>query len=210
MLFLENKSGGVRVLNIPIFSLLLRIEKNTERHTPERESVCSCSVASVVSNSFVTLWTLAHQAPLSMGFSRQEYWSGFAMPSSRGSSWPRNPVSCIAGILYCWATGEARKGVALFFFFFITHSCFDCLVRTDLSLLWLATITEVTPRWGYHRIHHPGARTSLDNHFGSGNTGFKPSASPEMSRGKQRGFLKVKQRTCQSSNPNKKWEAGLN
>ena len=25
---------------------------------------------------FVTRWTPAHQAPLSMGFSRQEYWSG--------------------------------------------------------------------------------------------------------------------------------------
>ena len=25
---------------------------------------------------FTTPWTLAHQAPLSMGFSRQEYWSG--------------------------------------------------------------------------------------------------------------------------------------
>ena len=29
---------------------------------------------------FVTLWTIAHQAPLSMGFSRQEYWSGFPCP----------------------------------------------------------------------------------------------------------------------------------
>ena len=26
---------------------------------------------------FETLWTVACQAPLSMGFSRQEYWSGF-------------------------------------------------------------------------------------------------------------------------------------
>ena len=25
---------------------------------------------------FATLWTVAHQAPPSMGFSRQEYWSG--------------------------------------------------------------------------------------------------------------------------------------
>ena len=25
---------------------------------------------------FVTLWTVAHQAPLSMGFSSQDYWSG--------------------------------------------------------------------------------------------------------------------------------------
>ena len=29
---------------------------------------------------FVTLWTVACQAPLSMGFSRQEYWSGLPFP----------------------------------------------------------------------------------------------------------------------------------
>ena len=29
----------------------------------------------------VTLWTIACQAPLSMGFSRQEYWSGLPFPS---------------------------------------------------------------------------------------------------------------------------------
>ena len=31
------------------------------------------------------LWTVAHQAPLSMGLSRQEYWTG--LPSSRGSAY---------------------------------------------------------------------------------------------------------------------------
>ena len=30
---------------------------------------------------FATPWTAAHQAPLSMGFSRQEYWSGWPLPS---------------------------------------------------------------------------------------------------------------------------------
>ena len=30
---------------------------------------------------FVTRWTPAHQAPLSMGFSRQEYWTGMPFPS---------------------------------------------------------------------------------------------------------------------------------
>ena len=29
---------------------------------------------------FVTPWTVAHQAPLSMGFSRQKYWSGLPFP----------------------------------------------------------------------------------------------------------------------------------
>ena len=32
---------------------------------------------------FVTPWTAAHQAPLPMGFSRQEYWSGVSLRSSR-------------------------------------------------------------------------------------------------------------------------------
>ena len=30
---------------------------------------------------FVTPWTIAHQVPLSMGFSRQEYWSGLPFPT---------------------------------------------------------------------------------------------------------------------------------
>ena len=43
---------------------------------------------------FVTLWTVDHQAPLSMGFSTWE----FATPSSRGSSQPRDGiyVSCVS------------------------------------------------------------------------------------------------------------------
>ena len=30
---------------------------------------------------FATPWTVAHQAPLSMGYSRQKYWSGLPFPS---------------------------------------------------------------------------------------------------------------------------------
>ena len=54
---------------------------------------CFCHV-----QLFVTLWTVVHQDPLSMGFSRPEYWRG--LPSSRGSSLPRDQtrvsyMSCI-------------------------------------------------------------------------------------------------------------------
>ena len=35
---------------------------------------------SVVPNSSVTPWAVAQQAPLSMGFSRQEYWGGLLFP----------------------------------------------------------------------------------------------------------------------------------
>ena len=34
---------------------------------------------------FASPWTAAHQAPLSMGFSMQEYWSGLPFPSPRNS-----------------------------------------------------------------------------------------------------------------------------
>ena len=46
--------------------------------------VLSCSVLSHFScvQLFAILWTIACQAPLSMGFSRQEYWSGLPFPSS--------------------------------------------------------------------------------------------------------------------------------
>ena len=33
---------------------------------------------------FATLWTVAHQASLSMGFPRQEYWSGLPCPPPGG------------------------------------------------------------------------------------------------------------------------------
>ena len=47
---------------------------------PSSRFCCCCFVASVVSDSFVTPWTVAHQTPLSMGFPRQEYWRGFSFP----------------------------------------------------------------------------------------------------------------------------------
>ena len=34
-----------------------------------------------------TPWTAAYQAPPSMGFSRQEYWSGVPLPSPDGLQW---------------------------------------------------------------------------------------------------------------------------
>ena len=36
-----------------------------------------------MSESFAILWTAAHHALLSMGFPRQEYWSGLSLPSPR-------------------------------------------------------------------------------------------------------------------------------
>ena len=47
-----------------------------------QDPICSAKVKSLSRvQLFETPWSIAHQAPLSMGFSRQEYWSGLPFPS---------------------------------------------------------------------------------------------------------------------------------
>ena len=56
---------------------------------------------------FVTLWTVACQAPLPMAFSRQEYWSGLPCPPPGDLRHPgiKPYVSCICRqVLYHWAS----------------------------------------------------------------------------------------------------------
>ena len=49
---------------------------------------------------FLTPWTVALQAPLSMRFSRQEYWSGLLFPSSGDlPSWGIEPMSLVSPAL---------------------------------------------------------------------------------------------------------------
>ena len=43
-------------------------------------SSCYCSLAVQLCLTLVALWTVARQAPRSMGFSRQQYWSGLSFP----------------------------------------------------------------------------------------------------------------------------------
>ena len=60
---------------------------------------CVLLSRSVLSDSFVTSWTVARQAPLSMGILQERILVWVAMYSSRGSSPPgdRTQVSLIAG-----------------------------------------------------------------------------------------------------------------
>ena len=52
----------------------------------------------LVMSDYATLWTAVHQAPLSMGFSRKEYWSGLPRPPPGDlpdpGIEPMSPASC--------------------------------------------------------------------------------------------------------------------
>ena len=74
---------------------------------------------------FVTPWAVAYQAPLSMGFSRQEYWSALPFPSPGDlldpGIKPRSPtlqadalLSESPGKCQTWREGERREVPTLF------------------------------------------------------------------------------------------------
>ena len=66
---------------------------------------------------FATPWTVAHQAPPSMGFSRQEYWSGLPFssigdlpnPESKHISWTGKQI------LYHWAYNLGKNYLKIIF-----------------------------------------------------------------------------------------------
>ena len=84
---------------------------------------------------FATPWTVALQAPLSMQFSRQEYWSG--LPSPPPGDLPNSgieSVSCVfhlgRRILYHWATWEADRLINLWSMPFISCKERTCISRS--------------------------------------------------------------------------------
>ena len=125
----ERREGVIYIwmFYIPLLckSLYIYICACIERHFSR---LCACVSHSVVSDSFATPRTVAHQASLSIGFSRQEYWSGFPFPSPgdlsrlaaskpRGrSGWSCSSVSkgCVTASLFIagpWAEGrKVRSG----------------------------------------------------------------------------------------------------
>ena len=76
-------------------------------------SVIFCYFCCLVAKSCPTLltpWTVARQAPLSVGFPRQEYSSGLPFPSLGYLPDPKESSPCLLHfrwILYRWATREA-------------------------------------------------------------------------------------------------------
>ena len=74
--------------------------------------VCVCALPHSVMSTYVMLWTVAHQTPLSMGILQARILEWVAISSSRGSSQSRDwtQVSHIAGLCFTvWATSHFWK-----------------------------------------------------------------------------------------------------
>ena len=100
---------------------------------------------------FVTPQTVAHQAPLFMGFSRQEYWSGLPCPSPGNLSYPGIKTS--RWILFHLATWESPSVVHP-----MDHSPPGSSVHGILQariLEWVAISSSRGSSWPRDRTHIP-------------------------------------------------------
>ena len=102
---------------------------------------------------FGTPWPVACPTPLSMGFSRQEYWSGLPFPSPGNlpdpGIKPTSPFSCIGRqILYHCATWEVQFPVALRIKCKHIHMVSEALL---LFISWNSSfsilLTALQPHW---------------------------------------------------------------
>ena len=97
---------------MPLSNFLIETMRQTGRSRVGflSENTSRIQVRSVVSSSFATLWTVALQAPLSMGFSGREYWSGLPRPPpGRGCIYLSFAVSLIfPPALLCFSLRSAK------------------------------------------------------------------------------------------------------
>ena len=116
--------------------------------------------------TLATPWTVNCQAPLSMGFSRQEYWSGLPFPSPEDFSDPGiepvSPCSCIAGeFLTSEPLGKPFHGLNRLYFYNQKRvgekekTSFFLVVQVDVKLLLPAPPSygaeECLTLWGQTR-----------------------------------------------------------
>ena len=106
----------------------------------EKMFIKNCLVAKLCPTICNPMDYMAHQTPVSMGFSRQEYWSGLLISFCRGSSQPRDRthVSCIGiigrQILYHWAIREP-----------LINNCQVASVVSDCATLWTIAARLLCP-----------------------------------------------------------------
>ena len=132
------------------------------------QSVYRCQVTPVMFNSLGPLWTVAHQAPLSMGFSRQEYWSGLPCPPPRDLPDPRIELAyfttpALAGRFFTTSTTWEAHTVCLKVKVKVAQSCLtlcDPMDYTDHGILQARILEWVA--FPFSRVSsHPRDQTQV-------------------------------------------------
>ena len=122
---------------------------------------------------FATLWTVAHKAPLSVGFSRQEYKNGLSFSLPGRSSQPRN-----------WSHVSSVSWIGRWILYSVSHSGSPCTVDTyffcedmfrrpywipifasveQSALFWDFLLCHISTKYLLHSTHIPTSQNNLYN-----------------------------------------------
>ena len=116
--------------------------------------VCMLFRCWVTSGSFSSPWTITHQAPLSMGFSRQEYWLLLCCVSRSVVSDSLQPQGLEPSRLLCpWDSPGKNTGVGCYFLLqriFPTQGWNLCLLHDRQILLLLSQQGSSEPLGKYY------------------------------------------------------------
>ena len=97
---------------------------------------------------FVTLWTVAHQAPLSMGFSRSEYWSELPCPPPRYlPALGIEPKSPAAPTLQADSLSLSHQGSPCTYIYMYIYNC------KQMSLKWSKSLS-FSPKCLIYLLNH--------------------------------------------------------
>ena len=112
-----------------------------------RVCVCVCVCAHMLSHVrlFETPWTVAHQAPLSIEFSWQEYWSELPFPPPGDLPDPGiKPISLAAPTLAGRFFTTAPPGMP--------PSCACCSCSLNINIYWISTICQALGNFSEENI----------------------------------------------------------
>ena len=143
----EGQIGGVEVKWVPLEVRSQSLETRKDLNCIACQMICCHCLVNWESGSFSTPCSVVYQAPLSVGFPRQEYESRLRFSSPRNllesAIEPTSPALA-GGFFYHWATREAPADLAWFQFSLNRKSlgCFGQLLnlssRMELHKYWRA------------------------------------------------------------------------
>ena len=116
----------------------------------------------------MTPWAAAHQAPPSMGFSRQKYWSGVPLPSpimtyryfNSSMSWTRD--NCGAFELWCWRKllgvpwTARRSNQSILEEISPDYSLEGLMLKLQYLATWCEEMTHSKRPWSWERLKAKG------------------------------------------------------
>ena len=129
-----------------------------EKFEPSYMGACTYAKLCLI---LATLWTVAHQAPLSMGFSRQEYWRGLSCPPPGDLPNPgieSGSLALAGGFFTTSATWEAQRLSPEESLSFLSS-----LLNKHLLRNWLFSLTRPMKAASFREITaaHPWSKAPL-------------------------------------------------